>query len=102
MKMIFFSLLFCDLFLCAHSVLVQHTQLLEQEDHRQSVVSLLLSGCIETRRHSYKSCIWIFSFFFLKEKQPMASATCTGFPISWSSLSRGRSWMCLHSWIALI
>lgn len=52
MKMIFFSLLFCDLFLCAHSVLVQHTQLLEQEDHRQSVVSLLLPECMKTRRQT--------------------------------------------------
>lgn len=28
--------------------------------------------------------------------------TCTGFPSKLRSLSRKRSWMCLHSWISLI
>lgn len=49
-----FSVIIWYLFLRSHFVLVQHTQLLKQEDDGQSVVSLFLSVAFKNRTH-YKN-----------------------------------------------
>lgn len=72
--------------------------MLEKEDHFQSVIRLLLSTTCMSLNTYIQSVACTFWWCLLAGHW----ITCTGFPPSFRSLNRWRSWMCLHSWMSLI
>lgn len=106
-----------NLFFSSDFLLVQQSQMLKDVDDCQSVIRLFLRGTY------YKSImVTIFEALFLccqTEKKGVWEntikmqeysrtgsvngwVTCTGFSSRLRSLSRKRSWKCLHSWISPI